>query len=297
MLNVSSSTYSAYEYASLQNVEFTSGNTTANGGTPLYAWCESGCTSANSSTVWWVNLGSSTIAASGGTLTVYMNFMPSNVMSSSSSFTGEAPQLSGTYGQYDNGAHLFSYYQQWGGLSALPSGWSGPSAPTFYPQYTSFSTAVSTAWYASIPSSLSSYPFVVDAYGLNYQPTYLAGIIWVGPSSTISGSVQGVSFAESVSSSAQNISIWGGANNYISSIQDTNAIKAYTIQVSSATTPTLMMNYGSAYSPTTAAIGGLSYLGILPCSVSGGNIILYWMRSRVYPPIGVMPAAGLGSVA
>ena len=37
---------------------------------------------------------------------------------------GEAPQLSGTYGQYDNGPKVFTYYQNFNG-SSLPSSWSG----------------------------------------------------------------------------------------------------------------------------------------------------------------------------
>ncbi len=104
------------------NVEFTAvapANAPANGNVPLYAWCESGCTGASTSTVVWVNLGTNTIGAAGGgsnTLTIYMNFMPSNVMTSDTAYTGEAPQLFGgsyaqsSYAQYDNGAKVFPIY-------------------------------------------------------------------------------------------------------------------------------------------------------------------------------------------
>ncbi len=92
------------------NVEFSTGNTIADGGTPLYAWCESGCNNSASNTVMWVKL-TNAINANSNTI-IYMNFMPSNVMASPSSYTGEAPQLPGqpSYGAYDNGANVFLYY-------------------------------------------------------------------------------------------------------------------------------------------------------------------------------------------
>lgn len=52
-----------------------------------------------------------------------MTFEPSAVMTSTTSFTGEAPQLSGTYGQYDNGALVFNtFYDDFAG-SSLSSNW------------------------------------------------------------------------------------------------------------------------------------------------------------------------------
>ncbi len=116
MITVNSSTYSSYESGGLQNVEFSTGPSGT--GTVLQAWIESGNTNGSTSTVYWINLGSSIIPAN-GTLTIYMNFMQSNIMSSSGP-TGEAPQLTGTYAQLDNGANVFGYYTNFHG-SSLPA--------------------------------------------------------------------------------------------------------------------------------------------------------------------------------
>ncbi len=77
---------------SWNNVEFTAGNSiNGPGNTILYAWCESGCTNSAAASLVWVNLGSDTMAANGvagNTITIYMNFVPGNVMSGPTSYTG-----------------------------------------------------------------------------------------------------------------------------------------------------------------------------------------------------------------
>jgi hypothetical protein len=104
------------EAANLNNIEFTTGPGAA--GTPLYAWCESGCTSSSTS-IWWVNLSTDTMSAApgpGNSITIYMNFMPTPIMTTNTAYTGEAPQLYGgsyaqsSYAQYDNGPSVFLYY-------------------------------------------------------------------------------------------------------------------------------------------------------------------------------------------
>ena len=120
MVIFKSSDYSNYESSGLENIEFTTGPSAT--GTVLQAWLERGATNISDTTVYWVNLGSSIIPANGN-LVIYMNFMPVSVMSNTGP-TGEAPQLSGTYGQYDNGGLVFNSYTAWGGLSGgnVPTG-------------------------------------------------------------------------------------------------------------------------------------------------------------------------------
>ena len=50
-----------------------------------------------------------------------MNFMTYNIMTSNNSYTGEAPQLSSIYGQYDNGNKVFYHYSNFKNASALSS--------------------------------------------------------------------------------------------------------------------------------------------------------------------------------
>ncbi len=103
------------------NVEFSTGP--GDTGSPLYAWVLANASNTATLTPVWVNLGSTVVPGNGGTATIYMNFMPSNVMLSKNSYTGEAPFISTPYAAYDNGGHVFSFYQAFGGLSHLPSGW------------------------------------------------------------------------------------------------------------------------------------------------------------------------------
>ena len=95
-----------------QNVEFTYEN-----GSVIPSWLES----YNSKyAVWWIKIPA--ISAE-GTMTVYIKFASKTTNLFNANTVGEAPQLSPTYAQYDNGADVFNYYQRFGGLSALPSGW------------------------------------------------------------------------------------------------------------------------------------------------------------------------------
>jgi len=106
-------TYSTSEASDLGNVAFC---TTATCTTELNSWLE-GCGSASpygpcstSSTVanFWVKL-TSVMAANGGTLTIYMVFLPTST-EFDKNYRGEAPQLSSTYAQFDNGANVFDLY-------------------------------------------------------------------------------------------------------------------------------------------------------------------------------------------
>ena len=74
-----------------QNVEFFYAN-----GTIIPSWLEN-YTSGHA--IWWVKTGS--IAAS-STLTIYMGFANKTTNLFNNKTTGEAPQLSSTYGEYDD---------------------------------------------------------------------------------------------------------------------------------------------------------------------------------------------------
>src|SRR5271157_4365773 len=310
MMTVSS--YSSYESAGLQNVEFTSGNPATSGGTPLYAWCESGCTNSVSS-VLWVNLGSSTIGASGGTLTVYMNFMPSSVMTSSTAYIGEAPQLYGgsyaqaSYAQYDNGALTFpSFYDNFAGTTRSAK-WtqvsnaattisktvnngitliitdSGASSP-YYAYYSSSSflppNAIRTS--AQIYGVSGIYP---GDFGFgDYYNTYIGVYEQACTSAQYCfGSGIGVSHQTNGPghSADSNYHIWDG---YWSASSANFLVDGSSQYVSSTDIP-------STANPVT--IGNLG-AGGNQGSVTGMSV--HWILVHAYPPGGVMPTAGFGSV-
>ena len=94
-----------------QNVEFFYYN-----GTVIPSWLEN--YTANHA-IWWLKLGSIPASSS---ITVYIGIAPTSTNLFNTVNDGEAPQLSSTYAQYDDGANIFNLYTNWAGTSA-PSGW------------------------------------------------------------------------------------------------------------------------------------------------------------------------------
>ena len=112
MITWDPATYSTYEATNLGNIRFCSSSSCA---TELFAWlescsgtCSTGGSTSTSATAW-VDLGSLTVAANGGTLTIYMVF-ESTSTTFDGDYWGEAPQLSPIYAEYDNGANVFAAY-------------------------------------------------------------------------------------------------------------------------------------------------------------------------------------------
>jgi hypothetical protein len=154
LIYIPSNTYSQYINRGWSNVEFTANEPAVSiGNTILDAWVESNAFNTSYSTPVWVNLGQYTIGAAGSgsnTLTIYMNFMQSNVMNSNcvagtnpstnpaTCVTGIAPQeylggplsdcgescMQTSYAEYDNGNSVFSFYDNFAGTSLNSAKWS-----------------------------------------------------------------------------------------------------------------------------------------------------------------------------
>jgi hypothetical protein len=85
--NPSNAVYKYAEHSDLGNIRF------YQGGTQLYSWCESGCTSSSSNAVFWVNLASGIAANSN---TIVNAYFLSNTLDYNSSYAGECPECSVT---------------------------------------------------------------------------------------------------------------------------------------------------------------------------------------------------------
>ncbi|MGC8515920.1 MAG: hypothetical protein ACP5OC_07295 [Thermoplasmata archaeon] len=107
---VNSSYYSVYENANLSNVFFSFSN-----GTIIPSWLQSGNSNTLSNTTYWLRLNQSIAPLS--QITVYMNFLPIGGIAFNGITTGEAPELTPTYGYYDNGASVFNFYSNFSGTS------------------------------------------------------------------------------------------------------------------------------------------------------------------------------------
>ncbi len=113
--NPSSSSYSSYENSDLGNIRFYAGST------ELYSWCESGCSSTSSNAIFWINTGSLNIGANSYAI-INLTFEPTST-EYDGIFAGEAPQLSATYGLYDNGAKIFPFYDNFKGTTLNTNLW------------------------------------------------------------------------------------------------------------------------------------------------------------------------------
>ena len=171
-------------------------------GIPLYSWLESGTANTSTSAVVWLKLDSNGIPAkvgsTNGTCTVFLWFYATGTNklgSNNSNYTGWAPNLSGTYGQYDNGANIFvNYYRgdstTWwsvagtaGTTSSAPSGSASAfGAKAFY----AYGAAVGSDNYLDINAGYST----SGNYIIQYN-TYTTGLgnLYFSASSTGTGTM------------------------------------------------------------------------------------------------------------
>ncbi len=112
---VDSSRYASLEAPNLQNVAFFDAR-----GEILKSWMESGNANLSSHTVYWIQLPEGIRESK--SVNIYMGFAPKDRTLFNASTTGEAPGLSPTYGEFDNGALVFPRYADFRG-SSLPAGW------------------------------------------------------------------------------------------------------------------------------------------------------------------------------
>ena len=317
MLTIASSSYSSYINSAWSNVEFTT--SAAATGSTIPAWVESGNTNTASSTIVWVNLPAS-IPANGNTV-IYMDFMPTNVMSASGP-TGEAPQLSPTYGEYDDGASVFMHYG--GGGSA---GWSqftfvGGSWTTSngYLQQTSVSGNYGGGPAALIEST--SYPasgnYVLGmAFNYTTEATARAGIIAVAAPTPGPDTVGYRFIGQQGDNGAGFISFLNDLTDWVASRAYPGTVSTdYTLVITDAGgswSGALYNGYGTetstalttlpptSYTAANHAGNTSGYVGISASYYTGSSVIanpinVTWFYMRAYPPNGVMPSLGFGAV-
>ena len=282
MLNISSSVYSSYAASNLQNVEFLYQN-----GTVVHSWLEN---YTSNHAIWWIKIGS---IPAGGALTIYIGFASESTNLFNNVNIGEAPQLSSTYGEYDDGANVFVAYDNFAGtqLNSSTMGWSGYSGVsvnnglTFAPCTTSdCSAGINTAQDFSVGSE------TLDFYG-TYATENSGGY-----------SAARMGFLN------QNAAGMGGQSGYTATyLSSTSSIEnVETNYYSYASTPSIwtietygtevysFRNYGNEYSETTSELS--SDITFFLQQNSGGKYYFNWVRIRNSPPNGVMPSISVGSV-
>jgi hypothetical protein len=316
MVTWNPSSFTAYEASNLGNIRFYSDSALT---TPIYAWLES-CTPSISNTgisaTAWVRL-TTPIAPNGGSLKIYMAFRPTST-TYDGIYWGEAPQLSGTYGQYDNGALVFNQYggASWSGFTTYEGAWDTANG---YLEQTSSSFINQGGGPAALIQS-TSYPnngqYVIEtAFSYSSQAVARVGIIAVAG---LSGNDPlGYRFIGQQSNNGagfvsflNDLKAWVVSGSYGGSVTT-----AYTMQVvdnGGTWSGALFSGYGvggsilTSLAPTayTAAnnVGGTSgYVGVCAARYDGSNIVgnpasFQWFRLRACPPNNVMPTVSFGSL-
>ncbi|MGC8516320.1 MAG: DUF2341 domain-containing protein [Candidatus Acidifodinimicrobium sp.] len=277
-----------------RNVEFFYAN-----GNIIPSWLES---YNSSSGRWWIKVG--TISASSLTK-IYIGFASNTTNLFNGVNVGEAPQLSSTYGEYDDGANVFLNYFSGASLSGwTTAGTSGQttSAPSGNPIFGThaFYANGSNGDYLYTTASEQSINMIIEFYGYtaNLQDLYFLvnstgvgqmmrdgngggwyGIAstsswtsWNAPPDTGSWSNEWVTVGVIVAGGSATGYLSVGVNPYGSEI-GSNPSNTYTVS-----------NNGD-------------YLGLIGDAKSGSTI-QYWngIIVRAYPPNGVMPSVRFGSV-
>jgi hypothetical protein len=263
----------------------------------------------STSATFWVKLTSS-IAGSGGTLTIYMAFL-SATTDFDGTRAGEAPTLSRTYGQYDNGASVFTLYDNFAGTS-LNSKWvmqASAGGTITVNNGINFSVASGTDYaYIHTPSTMA-YPLVLESDILSATGTapYGAPNLLVGFSL---GTSLGNNYANGTPCSqpypGYDYDMWENyveidyndatnclSNVYIGGVSFTPGIWSFTWYATGAEAGTDGV-HSLAWNDARNTIGNYyPYTGIL--ANNAGTFQAQWTRARITPPNDVAPSVTFGS--
>ena len=303
MVNFSASKYLPYVNSNLGNIRFYYGSK------ELYSWCESSCnTSSTSNSIFWIRLPQAIPANS--VMPIEMYILPQSV-GYTGKHAGEAPQWTcpnpantascSTYGEYDNGPSVFPQYWNFAGTS-LPSGWDitqGGGTP--------FTYSVQNGLLLQTGNDGSA----VLQYNQPYNPqTYIL---------ESSGAIETNGCMEFGAGLYKNNGPCGGPD-AIGIGTDTNELY-YQIRADGGAEPSFGISVGSnlvimsMWENSTALSGEINYgdkvvttssftsnttlyigFNIAERTISNSELYDQWIRTRAYPPNGVMPSVSFGAI-
>ena len=286
LLNIDMRAYEPFLNNDLSNVYFSSDSA---GSTVINSWLESGNSSTSAATTWWVV----TSVAANSTTTIYMQVDLTGTSHRNNTTTGEAPQLSSTYAEYDNGASVFTNYWNFAG-TGLPTRWTGQ--PTYYTVNNGLSTTnVPSGSAVTSPSGLNPQTSILDAYA--YSSGYEASSNFAQFVDFYAGASWGASYIYTISPSASSYQLFDYSGSAWGTGSSLGAGSTSTYQVFSiwATTTASYASIGYATPVSTTSDFGAFTSGTFASTPLLGVTFYYqWLRTRTYPPSGVMPSVGLG---
>jgi len=201
-------------------------------------------------------------------------------------YWGEAPQLSPTYGQYDNGASIFNFYDNFKG-NTLSSVWTVPSGSNYQVNNGFIATPSAGSTSAVYNPNIQETSSIIAEWCLNMLSTSYPGngayfqlnrytdnsnMHWLGTS--------GSDYLENAGNLAKQVSISSAGIQVFGVWNDGSTVTWY--------------YEGSSYTQSNVGVE-TDYLA-LGWSFNGQSYnfpTIYWVRTRSYPPNGVMPRVSL----
>jgi hypothetical protein len=307
LLTVDWGLYSTYLNARASNVIFFD-----SAGTPLNAWMQTFVSTSDVTDTVWVQLNSTGIPASSAR-TIYMGFYSTSTNNFSPGGNwGEAPTISGTYGQYDNGANVFTLYDNFAGTT-LSSKWvlqASSGGTITVNNGITFSVASGTDYvYIHTPSPMA-FPLVFESDILSATGTapYGAPNLLVGFSE---GTNLGNNLANGTPCSqpypGYDYDMWENyveidyndatnclSNVYTGGLSFTPGVWSFTWYATGAETGTDSV-HGLTWNDNRITIGSYYlYTGSLANNV--GTFESQWTRARITPPNDVAPSVSFGAI-
>jgi len=288
MIQINESNYANYiaYNGNIANFEFFTQS-----GSVLPAWIESN----NSGTLTvWVKLPNGIPASS--SITIYLGFSSKtkNLLNASGTFgIGEAPQLSSTYAEYDDGSSVFNNYWNFAGTS-LPSGWNVVSNSGY--AYASVNNGL------TVTSSNTGGHYVAVISNMPVTSTTLVDEYITSQYTNNGQDMCLVSSANSTSFSYEADSV-GFQNGALLEIENNNGGAPSVIASTNINAPAIVSVYNNIlyanYNQVASISGQILANGYLTLSANTGynaDFVVQWLRTRAYPPNGVMPSVSFGSI-
>ncbi len=307
MLSINSLSYAQYEANDLQNVEFFYQN-----GTIINSWLEGNLLNetqasnlySSSNTIYWLRMSGNFLPASSSNM-IFMGFASNTVNLLDGNVVGEAPQLSSQYAEYDNGANVFAFYENFNGNS-LDSSWVSTYSPG-YALTNGLSMSSGSVYSANVLfNSLSDTLEALIAY-TSSSGSSQSGLMQ-GTGTALSGSDIVYNLDQNAGSIEQQVyaGTSGSDSNLISGVLSgfTPSINQYFVstQMMYGSTIKSEFNYGNTISESSSNWDLPSYilLGSWQGSASGSTTIYpiryKWIRTRETPTNGIMPSVAINTI-
>ena len=275
MITIDSTALIQYEATNLQNIEFFDDH-----GKVIPSWLESGNSNTSTNTVYWLKLAGGIPASS--SITVFMGFASPDTNLLNNNTTGEAPEISAVYGQYDDGLNIFSVYNNFQGAAVL-SDFTLSRGNVSCNNGVTLTPPVMGATYLQTVSTYKI-PLIVESYGKANSLNSYPGVEYNSSEDQFYG-VGNNARCYTLTPPETLTGVFSYNTYYVFGLAVTpSSITGYSNYTQIATLPT---------SPAAAGSVGLAF-GTYP---GQDYSFFYWLRTRSNPPNGVMPSASYGIVS